>query len=263
VLLEEKSVAMATNMGELLQRLTEKEQELARAQQEARQLIRDASQKVSMGAHENVVLRRAQAQELKELYALNEKEIRDKTHVCRFKVQEVLRELSLTQGEQAQCEERMKKSEEHALNLTMKVQDLQAYLAHSRQQSDAEISHLESHLDGRVRQAASQGDQRVQHMSDAAMEVGSALSANVAYIQGHFQDQMHRHHVRAEGHVRLKELMNLASHRSEYEMSPEIYSALRDDLVGLWHLQGAREAHPATKAPPPSKTLSKLKSECW
>jgi len=239
---------MASAMSELIQRLSQKEQEQFKAEQRAAAKVKVAKGKVSVAAEENMFLQRAQVQELKALKAKLEKMLRDQAFECRSKVQKEIRNQARAEGEAKKAEMRLRRVQEHNYSLTLKIQDLQAHLERRAKEADAALVDLEERLTERVDQVERQGQQRVKSMKDHCMENSQSLSAKLDVIANNCQDQMTRFHIHAEGRTRFKELCQLAEKRGDYTMDDDTYKKAKGDLLGLWHLQ--QKAAPTRSSSP-------------
>lgn len=238
-------------MSELIQRLSQKEQEQFKAEQKAAAKVRQAKSKVTVAAEENMFLQRAQVQELKTLKAKLEKNLRDQSFECRSKVQKELRNQAKAEGEARKAEMRLRRVQEHNYSLTLKIQDLQAHLERRAKEADAALVDLEEQLTERVGQVERQGQQRLKSMTDHCMENSQSLSAKLDVIANNCQEQITRFHIHAEGRTRFKELCQLAEKRKGHKMDDETYRKAKDDLLGLWHLQ--QKAAPTRSSSPRSQ----------
>jgi len=238
-------------MADLIQRLSEKEQEQLAAELKASARVKEAKSQVSAAAAENTRLRRAHTQELKALKARHEKALRDKTFEWRSTVQKALREQGLAEGNLCKTDQRLRKSREHCYSLTCKIQDLQAHLEEKTASANISLEELDESLNVRIDRVMLQGQRRIESMRGHARENSTVLGAKLKVITEQMQAQMHRHHVQAEGQVRLKELCKLASVRGDYTMSDDTYRKVKGDLVGLWQLQKAPTRSPSPRIDPP------------
>jgi len=237
-------------MADLIQRLSEKEQEQLAAELKASARVKEAKRQVSAAAAENTTLRLAHAQELKVLKARHEKALRDKSFEWRASVQKAVREQALAEGDLCRAEQRLRKSREHCYSLTCKIQDLQAHLEERTDGVNMSLEELEESLNERINRVTLQGQRRIESMRGHARENSLVLGAKLEAITEQMQAQMHRHHVQAEGQVRLKELCKLASVRGDYTMSDDTYRKVKGDLVGLWQLQKAPTRSPSPRIDP-------------
>lgn len=226
-------------MTEVLQQLTDHEQQLYIAEKDAATRVRQAEAEVSEASEKNLELRRTQEQELKVCKAQNEKKLRDISHAIRAQVQKAHKESATFIALAEVAEQRQQRSEAHVTNLKQKIQDLESMLKKRAQASDVECYQVRRAMESRIERVYAQADERIQSMAEHAQEVCAATGAALQTMDCELNNQMLRASIRAEGRVRFKELKDLAITFRQANLSKEHYVDLKDNLIDLWHAQTA------------------------
>ncbi|CAJ1359767.1 unnamed protein product [Effrenium voratum] len=237
---------MNAHVSELIQLLSEKEQEKVRVERRVAEKVKEERLKVDEAAAESMRLQRALTQEAKDAKAQLDKALREQAFNCKTRVHQELRSQAAYEGQAERARMRAARVQDQCYKLSLKIQDLQCHLQERTEHANSALHDLEQRLHERTSRVSRQGEQRSQQMRQHAMENSVILGGRLDHFQKCCTDQMRNCHTRAEGHSRYKELCQLAETRDTYTMSRENYRMLKGDLLALWKLQ-----HQTGRSPSP------------
>mmetsp|Transcript_93700 Transcript_93700/g.201065 ORF Transcript_93700/g.201065 Transcript_93700/m.201065 type:complete len:288 (-) Transcript_93700:91-954(-) len=236
-------------LPELLDKLTQREKARHAAQREATASVHAAEYEVTQSAEKLMEEKRAQEQELRVLRAGYEKKIRDLGLYHRQRVNKAQEDLNDLEAAADRAEKRQELVQVHVVNLQQKLKDLKAHVAKRSAKATDSVRGIERIMDHRVRRVSTQVDGRIENMYSYVKQVRESSSHAIEVVGTELQNQMGRAHRRGEEHARFKELCDLATRCSKYEMSEETYHDMKAELISLWREQATVTPSSCSMAP--------------
>lgn len=227
----------ASNMTELMQKVTQAEAARFATEQDGARRVREAEATVNDATEILADARRQHVQKVSRINTYYEKRARDALYLVRKDQREAEEARRFAEGTALRMEEEQKGAENKVHVLEAKVAKLQAELHAKIQKTERRTSLAQYENEERVRRIVQQCSERIESMKEHTEKVEETAQLAMETVQSEHEYQMNLAHLRAEGRERFKELCDLSGKSGRKEITHDVYDMAKEDILGVWRRQ--------------------------